>query len=78
MASIVIFSVLAYATVYGKNLSDEADFAFIQGEGEVLRSLGLVHTRQQRELAAAQPEQIPAASPARVQQQAQRFSGALE
>ena len=39
VASIVIFSVLAYATVYGKNLSDEADFAFIQGEGEVLKDV---------------------------------------
>jgi hypothetical protein len=39
VASIIIFSVLAYATVYGKNLSDEADFAFIQGEGEVLKDV---------------------------------------
>ena len=30
---------LAYSTVYGKNLSDEADFDFIQGEGEVLKDV---------------------------------------
>jgi hypothetical protein len=39
IASIVVFSVLAFATVYGKNLSDEADFDFIKGEGEVLKDV---------------------------------------
>jgi hypothetical protein len=39
IASIVVFSVLAYSTVFGKNLSDEADFAFIQGEGNVLKDV---------------------------------------
>jgi hypothetical protein len=39
VASIVVFSVLAYSTVYGKNLSDEADFDFIKGEGEVLKDV---------------------------------------
>ena len=37
--SIVIFSVLAYSTVFGRNLSDEADFDFIKGEGEVLKDV---------------------------------------
>ena len=39
VCSIIIFSVLAYATVYGKNISEEADFDFIQGEGEVLKDV---------------------------------------
>ena len=39
LASIIVFSVLAYSTVYGKNLSDEADFDFIKGEGEVLKDV---------------------------------------
>ena len=39
VCSIIIFSVLAYATVYGKDISEEADFAFIQGEGEVLKEV---------------------------------------
>ena len=39
MCSIVIFSVLAYSTVYQRNLSDAADFDFIQGEGEVLKQV---------------------------------------
>ena len=39
IASIVVFSVLAYSTVYGKNISDEADFDFIQAEGEVLKDV---------------------------------------
>jgi hypothetical protein len=39
IASIVVFSTLAYATVYGKNLSDEADFDFIKGEGNVLKDV---------------------------------------
>jgi Mn2+/Fe2+ NRAMP family transporter len=38
-ASIIVFSVLAYSTVYGKNLSDEADFDFIKGQGEVLKDV---------------------------------------
>ena len=39
IASIVVFSVLAYSTVYGKHLSDEADFVFIQREGDVLKDV---------------------------------------
>jgi len=39
IGSIFVFSVLAYSTVYGKNVSDEADFTFIQGEGEALKDL---------------------------------------
>ena len=39
VCSIIIFSVLAYSTVYGKNISEEADFDFIQGEGEVLKDV---------------------------------------
>jgi hypothetical protein len=39
IASIIVFSVLAYATVYGKNVSEEADFNFIKGEGEVLKDV---------------------------------------
>ena len=30
---------LAYSTVYGKNISEEADFDFIKGEGEVLKDV---------------------------------------
>jgi hypothetical protein len=39
LASIIVFSVLAYSTTYGQNLSDEADFDFIKGEGEVLKDV---------------------------------------
>jgi hypothetical protein len=39
IASIVVFSVLAYSTVYHKNISDDADFDFIKGEGEVLKDV---------------------------------------
>jgi hypothetical protein len=39
IASITTFSVLAYSTVFGKNISEEADFDFIKGEGEVLKDL---------------------------------------
>jgi hypothetical protein len=39
LGSIIVFSVLAYSTVYGKDLSDEADFDFIKGEGEVLKDV---------------------------------------
>src|ERR1044072_9613170 len=39
IASIVVFSVLAYSTVYGKNISSDADFDFIKGEGEVLKDV---------------------------------------
>jgi hypothetical protein len=39
LASIITFSVLAYSTVFGKNLSDDADFDFIKGEGEVLKDV---------------------------------------
>jgi len=39
IASIVVFSVLAFATVGGQNISDEADFDFIKGEGNVLKDV---------------------------------------
>jgi hypothetical protein len=39
IASIIVFSVLAYSTVFGKNLSAEADFDFIKGEGQVLKDV---------------------------------------
>jgi Mn2+/Fe2+ NRAMP family transporter len=39
LASIIVFSVLAYSTVFGKHLSDEADFDFIKGEGQVLKDV---------------------------------------
>ena len=39
LASIIVISVLAFATVYGKNISEAADFDFIQGEGEVLKDV---------------------------------------
>ena len=39
LGSIIVFSVLAYSTVFGQNLSEEADFDFIKGEGEVLKNV---------------------------------------
>ena len=39
VGSIVIFSVLAYSTIFGKNISEAADFDFIKGEGEVLKDV---------------------------------------
>jgi Mn2+/Fe2+ NRAMP family transporter len=39
IASIIVFSVLAYSTVGGQNISDDADFDFIKGEGEVLKDV---------------------------------------
>jgi hypothetical protein len=39
VCSIIVFSVLAYSTVYGQDISEEADFAFIQAEGEVLKEV---------------------------------------
>jgi hypothetical protein len=39
VGSILIFSVLAYSTIFGKNVSEEADFDFIKGEGEVLKDV---------------------------------------
>jgi hypothetical protein len=39
LASITVFSVLAYSTVFGKNLSSDADFDFIKGEGGVLKDV---------------------------------------
>ena len=35
--SITIFSMLAYSTVYGRNISGEANLAFIRAEGEALK-----------------------------------------
>ena len=37
--SIVIFSVLAYSTVYGQDIADEADFDFIEAQGNVLKDV---------------------------------------
>jgi hypothetical protein len=39
IASICIFSVLAYSTVYRKHISSDADFDFIKGQGEVLKDV---------------------------------------
>jgi hypothetical protein len=39
LGSIIVFSVLAYSTVYGKKISEGADFDFIKGEGEVLKDV---------------------------------------
>jgi hypothetical protein len=39
LGSIVVFSVLAYSTVYRKNISSDADFDFIKGEGQVLKDV---------------------------------------
>ena len=35
--SIIIFSVLAYSTVFGKDIAEEADFDFIEAQGNVLK-----------------------------------------
>src|SRR5262245_37221082 len=37
--SITVFSTLAYSTVYGQNISDQANPAFIKAEGEVLKKI---------------------------------------
>ena len=37
--SITIFSMLAYSTVYGRNISGEANLAFIRAEGEALKTV---------------------------------------
>jgi hypothetical protein len=37
--SISVFSLVAYATVYGKGLAEAADFTFIQAEGEALKNI---------------------------------------
>jgi hypothetical protein len=37
--SISIFSLVAYATVYGRGLAEAADFTFIQAEGEALKNI---------------------------------------
>jgi hypothetical protein len=37
--SIGTFSLLAYATVYGKGVAEAADFTFIQAEGEALKNI---------------------------------------
>jgi hypothetical protein len=39
LGSIIVFSVLAYSTVFGQDLSSDADFDFIKGEGEVLKDV---------------------------------------
>jgi NADH:ubiquinone oxidoreductase subunit 6 (subunit J) len=39
IGSILVFSVLAYSTIYGKQLSSSADFNFIRGEGNVLKDI---------------------------------------
>jgi hypothetical protein len=37
--SISVFSLVAYATVYGRGLAEAADFTFIQAEGEALKNI---------------------------------------
>jgi hypothetical protein len=37
--SITIFSTLAYSTVFGQNISNQANLAFIKAEGEVLKTI---------------------------------------
>jgi len=37
--SITVFSTLAYSTVFGKNIAGQANLAFIQAEGEVLKQI---------------------------------------
>ncbi len=39
VGSILIFSVLAYSTIFGENISDEANFDFIEGEGNALKEV---------------------------------------
>jgi len=39
VASIVIFSVLAYSTVFGQDIAEEANFDFIEAEGNVLKDV---------------------------------------
>ena len=39
VGSIVIFSVLAYSTVYGQDIAEEADFDFIEAQGVVLKDV---------------------------------------
>ena len=39
VGSIVIFSVLAYSTVYGQDIAEEADFDFIEAQGDVLKDV---------------------------------------
>ncbi len=37
--SITIFSLLAYSTVYGRSISDQANLSFIKAEGEILKQI---------------------------------------
>ncbi|HEY7500793.1 MAG TPA: Nramp family divalent metal transporter [Vicinamibacterales bacterium] len=37
--SITVFSTLAYSTVFGQNISNQANLAFIKAEGEVLKTI---------------------------------------
>jgi hypothetical protein len=39
LTSIFVFSLVAYATIYGRNLAEAADFTFIQAEGEVFKNV---------------------------------------
>jgi len=39
VGSILVFSVLAYSTVFGKKFSEGADFDFIKGEGDALKDV---------------------------------------
>jgi len=39
VGSIIIFSVLAYSTVFGKDIAEAADFAFIEAQGNVLKDV---------------------------------------
>jgi hypothetical protein len=39
LTSIFVFSLVAYATIYGRNLAEEADFTFLQAEGEAFKNI---------------------------------------
>jgi 4-hydroxybenzoate polyprenyltransferase len=39
LTSIFIFSLVAYSTIYGRNLAEEADFTFLQAEGEAFKNI---------------------------------------
>ena len=39
VGSIIIFSVLAYSTVYGQDIAEEANFDFIEAQGNVLKDV---------------------------------------
>jgi hypothetical protein len=39
LTSIFVFSLVAYATIYGRNLAEAADFTFLQAEGEAFKNI---------------------------------------